>query len=110
MSRKSKKIGNLVNDKAKETLDKMRELKATTTMTSKEICEKELGYIPGHLYPNISRKTKTYLHIYVAVVQQRSKLPRLNARGMQSRTVKEGQMKLNNELHLWLKNLTLSRN
>nr|XP_027109464.1 uncharacterized protein LOC113729359 [Coffea arabica] len=39
LSRKSKKSGGLVNDKAKETLDKMRELQATTSMTSKEICE-----------------------------------------------------------------------
>ncbi|XP_071938605.1 uncharacterized protein [Coffea arabica] len=49
LSRKSKKSGGLVNDKAKETLDKMRELQATTSMTSKEICEQELGYVPGHI-------------------------------------------------------------
>ncbi|KAL3533376.1 hypothetical protein ACH5RR_006897 [Cinchona calisaya] len=43
LSRHSKKNGGLVNDKEKETLEKMKELKATTSMATKDICEKEVG-------------------------------------------------------------------
>ncbi|KAL3533373.1 hypothetical protein ACH5RR_006894, partial [Cinchona calisaya] len=43
LSRDSKKNGGLVNDKENETLEKMKELKATTSMTTKDICEKEVG-------------------------------------------------------------------
>ncbi|KAL3529657.1 hypothetical protein ACH5RR_008979 [Cinchona calisaya] len=48
-SRHSKKKGGLVNDKLKETLEKIKELKAKTSMTTKEICRKRVGYIPGQV-------------------------------------------------------------
>ncbi|KAL3522428.1 hypothetical protein ACH5RR_015262 [Cinchona calisaya] len=58
-SRHSKKKGELVNDKAKETLEKMKELKATTSMTTKEICKKEVGYIPGQVRARSASKKQT---------------------------------------------------
>lgn len=50
ISHTSKKAGGLVNDLARHTLETMKELEVLTSMTSKEICEQQLGYIPGHIH------------------------------------------------------------
>ncbi|KAL3520132.1 hypothetical protein ACH5RR_018281 [Cinchona calisaya] len=60
LSQHSKKNGSMVNDKAKETLlaliqERMKELHDSTSMMTKEISEKEVGYVPGQPRPSKSQ-------------------------------------------------------
>ncbi|KAL3519897.1 hypothetical protein ACH5RR_018046 [Cinchona calisaya] len=47
------------NNLYNSVLEKMKELKATTSMTTKEICEKQVGYIPGQVRARSASKKQT---------------------------------------------------